>query len=73
MAIRRIFGPDSDSSRIRQKSGGFLWIPDSSNTLKEFFLKIKKISAAYDLKINVLGVLYNSLPRIEPDFKRYYI
>ena len=24
-------------------------------------------------KINVLGALYNSLLRIEPDFKRYYI
>ena len=48
-------------------------IPDSSNIFKGFFKKFKKLSATYVLKINVLGILYNSLPRIEPDFKRYYI
>ena len=31
------------------------------------------LSATYILKINVHGVLYSTLPRIEPDFKRYYI
>ena len=31
------------------------------------------LSATYILKINVHGVLYSTLPRIEPNFKRYYI
>ncbi len=38
MAIRQIFGPDSD-----YKNGGFPRIPDSNNILKGFFSKIKKI------------------------------
>ena len=54
--------PDSYFWRIR--------IPDSSSILKGLFLNL---SATYVLKINVLGVFYNSLPRIEPDFKRFYI
>ena len=31
------------------------------------------LSATYVLKINILGVLYILLLRIEPDIKRYYI
>ena len=51
--------------------GGFRnRISDSSNILKGF---LKKLSATYVLKINFLGVLYNSLPRFEQDLKRYYI
>ena len=40
------------------------------NILKGLLKRLKKLSATYVLKINVL---YNSLPRIEPDFKRLYI
>ena len=46
---------------------------DSSNILKGFLKKLKKLSAAYVLYVPVLKVLYNSLPRIEPDFKRFYV
>ena len=76
MAIRQIFGSDSDknpSKKWRIPDTYFWRIPDSSNILKGFFEKKKNLSATYVLKINVLGVFYNSLPRIEPDFKRYYI
>ena len=71
MTIHQLFGPDSDSFKNPSKKGGFqILIPDSSNILKGVF---KKLSATYVLKINVLSVLYDSLPRIEPDFKRFYI
>ncbi len=79
MAIGQIFGPDSDyyknpSKKMADSRGFFFWrIPDSSNILKGVKKYYKNVSATYVLKNNVLGVLYNSLPRIEPDFKRYYI
>ena len=79
MAIRQIFGPDSDSYKNPSKKmanspripESYFWrIPDSSNVLKGFFFKLKNLGDTYVLKINVL---YNSLSRIEPDFIRYSI
>ena len=63
MAIRQIFGPDSDSyknpsKKLRIPDSYFWRIPDSGNILKGFLKKYKKISATYVLKINVLDVLY---------------
>ena len=57
MAIIQIFGPDSDSYQEfvkKMADSGFLFLADSG---------FKKLSATYVLKINVLGVLYNSLPK----------
>ena len=50
-----------------------LRIPDSGNILNAFLKIFKKLSATYVLKINDLGVLYNSLSIIEPDIKRFYM